>query len=192
MDNYMYRPTPQPQEQQKELANCRKRNPSVEDSTRISIMSKKMKLHKNEEDVINCTKSSNCTSSQGHGSDGTNRSSSAVFNTLANASNANKSAQSRLLPSPTKAVNWRLACFLASEYLSRGTLLGKPWPMKDSNGIPGENATAQPKKKLRGDVFAREKEAIYSTLTANFLRSDDIQIPDIFNPSQLAAWLGFK
>ncbi|GLJ36429.1 hypothetical protein SUGI_0731440 [Cryptomeria japonica] len=188
MDNYMYKPTPQPQEQRIELADCRKRKPFVEDDWRRSIMSKKMKLQKNKEHVMNNNNSSNSICSQGHGSGKSSRSPLSGFNPF---SNSHK-IPPRLLASPAKAVNWRLACFLASEYLSCGTLLGKTLPMKDVNGISGENATTQPKKKVNGDHSAREKEAIYSTLTANFLPSDDIHIPQIYNPSQLAAWLGFK
>ncbi|GLJ36430.1 hypothetical protein SUGI_0731520 [Cryptomeria japonica] len=191
MDNYMYRRSPQPEEQRKELANCRKRKPSVEDVRQRSIMSTKVRLHEKTEHVIN-NNSSNSSSSQGHGYGTTNRSPPAGLNSLVTTSNSDKTPLPSLVLSPPKAFNWRLACFLASEYLSRGTLLGKPWPTQKSDTMPWENATAHPKKKLRGDEAAREQEALYSSLTTNFLRSDDIHIPHIFNPSQLAAWLGFK
>ncbi|GLJ36433.1 hypothetical protein SUGI_0731580 [Cryptomeria japonica] len=192
MDNYMYWPKLHPQEQLTDLADCRIRKPSVEDDMRRGIRSKKMKLQKNTEHVINNNRNSNFTSSKRHGSVRTSRSPPVESNSVANASNAYKIPPPRLPSSPAKAVNWRLACFLASEYLSGGTLLGKPWPTEDSDTIPWENYTPRPKKKLRGHEASREKEALYSTLTANFLLSDDIHIPHIFNPSQLAAWLGFK
>lgn len=85
-----------------------------------------------------------------------------------------------------KLVNWRLACFLSNEYLSRGTLLGSLWPPQDSNskskpmsGSSDENA----------DEIRREKERLYGTVTG-FLRDGDVHLPGIMNPSQLASWLG--
>lgn len=93
---------------------------------------------------------------------------------------------SRRLVNEKKLVNWRLACFLSYEYLSRGTLLGSLWPPQDSNskskpmsGSPDENA----------DEIRREKERLYATVTG-FLRDGDVHLPGIMNPSQLASWLG--
>jgi hypothetical protein len=37
----------------------------------------------------------------------------------------------------------------------------------------------------------KEKERLYYTF-ADFLRSGDVHIPGIVNPSQLAAWLGLS
>ncbi|GLJ36399.1 hypothetical protein SUGI_0730830 [Cryptomeria japonica] len=192
MDKYMHRSPLRPQQQQKEWADCRRRKPFVEDDRRTSIMSKKMRLLKDAEYFMSNNVSSNYSSFQGHGSARTSQSPPAGFDPLPIASNGHKIPPPCLPPSGAKAVNRRLACFLAREYLHRGTLLGKPWPPQDSNTTPRENATAQPKKKLRGDEAAREQEALYSTLTTDFLRSDDIHIPGIFNPTQMAAWFGFK
>jgi hypothetical protein len=80
-----------------------------------------------------------------------------------------------------KVVNWRLACFMCNEYLTRGTLLGRPWPPQDSNPNWHEN----------NDESRREKERLYHTLT-DFLQAGDAHLPGIVNPSQLAAWLGLK
>ncbi|GLJ36400.1 hypothetical protein SUGI_0730840 [Cryptomeria japonica] len=192
MEKHMHRSPPRPQQQQKEWADCRKRKPFVEDDRRISIVSKKMRLFKDTEYFTNNNASSNYTSYQGQGSARTSQSPQAGFDPLAIASNGHKIPPPCLPPPGAKAVNRRLACFLAREYLQRGTLMGKPWPPQDSNTTPRENATAQLKKNLRGDEAAREQEALYSTLTSNFLCSDDIHIPGIFNPSQMAAWFGLK
>lgn len=80
-----------------------------------------------------------------------------------------------------KVVNWRLACFMCNEYLTRGTLLGRPWPPQDSNPNWQENK----------DGTGSEKERLYHTLT-DFLQAGDVHLPGIVNPSQLAAWLGLK
>eukprot|EP01018_Ginkgo_biloba_P022515 Gb_14928 [translate_table: standard] len=79
---------------------------------------------------------------------------------------------------PSKHVNWRLACFLANEYLSRGTLLGNDRWQHDK--IQQEQSPAESR---------RYKQRLYLILM-DFLRSEDVQIPGIVNPSQLAAWLG--
>ncbi|GLJ36425.1 hypothetical protein SUGI_0731370 [Cryptomeria japonica] len=192
MDKYMHRPPLRPQKQQKDLADFKRRKPSVEDDWRTSITSKKIRLLKDTEYLINNKVSSEYTSSQGQGSARTSQSPPAGFDPLPVASYAHKSSPPSLEPSRSKAVNWRLACFLAREYLSRGTLLGKPWPPQDSNVRPRENATVQPNKDLQGDEAASEREEQYSTFTTNFLRSDDVHIPGICNPSQIVAWLGFK
>ncbi|GLJ36404.1 hypothetical protein SUGI_0730900 [Cryptomeria japonica] len=189
MEKYIYRSPPQLQHLQKELSNCRRRKPFVEDDRQRSIPIKKMRLHKDTQHLI-YNDSSISTFSQEHRSVRISGSQSPGFDPLAVASNAHKISLSSSPPSPAKAVNWRLACFMAREYLSRGTLLGKPWPPQDSNMRPQENATAQPKKNLQGDKAASERETLYYTLTTDFLRSDDIHIPSIFNPSQMAAWLG--
>ncbi|GLJ36401.1 hypothetical protein SUGI_0730850 [Cryptomeria japonica] len=189
MDKYMHRSSPRPQ---KDWADCRRRKPFVEDDRRTSIMSKKMRLLNDTQYFTNNDSSSNYTSYQGQGSARTSQSPQAGFDPLAIVSNRHKIPTPCLPPSGAKAVNRRLACFLAREYLHRGTLLGKPWPPQDSNSTPRGNTTAQPKKNLRGDEATREQEVLYSTLTTDFLRSDDIHIPGIFNPSQMAAWFGFK
>lgn len=80
-----------------------------------------------------------------------------------------------------KAVNWRLACFMCNEYLTRGTLLGSPWPPQDSN----------PNGQQNNDESRRDKERLYHTLT-DFVQAGDVHLPGIVNPSQLAAWLGLK
>jgi hypothetical protein len=95
-----------------------------------------------------------------------------------------------------KAVNWRLACFLANEYLTRRTLLGRPWPPQDSNPkcYHENNDKSKPKSaSLNQDEFQsrREKERLYYTL-ADFLRTGDVHLSGIVNPSQLAAWVGLK
>jgi hypothetical protein len=82
-----------------------------------------------------------------------------------------------------KLVNWRLACFMSNEYLTRGTLLGRPWPPQDSNNSKNPDREA--------DESRREKERLYYTLT-DFLRAGDVHLPEIVNPSQMAAWLGLN
>jgi len=95
----------------------------------------------------------------------------------------------------TKVVNWRLACFMCNEYLTRGTLLGRPWPQRDSKPNSHENNDkSQPKSgslDQDGDESKREKERLYHTL-ADFLQAGDVHLPGIVNPSQLATWLGLK
>jgi hypothetical protein len=76
---------------------------------------------------------------------------------------------------------------MANEYLTHGTLLGKP-PPQDSNTERHEvtSATEEESPESR-----REKERLYYTL-ADLLRAGDVHIPGIVNPSQLAAWLGLQ
>lgn len=83
-----------------------------------------------------------------------------------------------------KAVNWRLACFMANEYLTHGTLLGRPWPPQDSNPKCGH----ENKYKSKPKSAALDK---YHTLT-DFLRAGDVHLPGIVNPSQLASWVGLN
>ncbi|GLJ36435.1 hypothetical protein SUGI_0731650 [Cryptomeria japonica] len=168
---------------QKELPDSRRRKPSSdEDDGRSGRTSKKMRLEKEKENAnnINNNDSSNSTSSslqQGQGFSRSSRSPRAGLDPLT--SNSHKTLLTNLPPPKGKVVNWRLACFMAREYLSRGTLLGKPWPPQDSNP-------------RQGDETAKEKERLYSVVSTDFLRSDDVHIPGILNPSQLVTWLGFK
>jgi len=94
-----------------------------------------------------------------------------------------------------KVVNWRLACYMSNEYLTRGTLLGRPWPPQDSKPNWHENNDkSEPNSgplDEDGDESRRDKERLYHTL-ADFLRAGDVHLPGIVNPSQLAAWLGLK
>lgn len=99
-------------------------------------------------------------------------------------------------PENEKKVNWRLACFMSHEYLTRGTLLGRPWPPQDSNPQCRyeKNDKSEPRSSCldqEGDESKREKERLYLTL-ADFLRTGDVHLPGIVNPSQLAAWLGLN
>ena len=104
---------------------------------------------------------------------------------------------SSLPPRPSanekKVVNWRLACFMCNEYLTRGTLLGRPWPPQDSKPNCHESdEKLQPKSGCLdqdGDECRREKERLYHTIT-DFLKEGDVHLPGIVNPSQVAAWLG--
>ncbi|GLJ15567.1 hypothetical protein SUGI_0255800 [Cryptomeria japonica] len=91
-------------------------------------MSKKMRLLKDAEYLINDNASLNYNVYQAHGSARTSQSPLTGFDPLAIASNGHKIPPPCLPPSGAKAINRRLACFLAREYLQRGTLLGKPWP----------------------------------------------------------------
>ncbi|GLJ36423.1 hypothetical protein SUGI_0731330 [Cryptomeria japonica] len=192
MEKYMHRFPPQPQRQQKELGDCRRRKPFVEDDWRRSTPFKKMRLIQDTQHVINNNENSKSTFYQVHGCARTSRSPLPGFDPLAVTSNAHKMPPPSSAHSRSKAVNWRLACFLAREYLCHGTLLGKPWPLQDSNLRPQGIGTAQSKKELHTDKAASEREAQYFTFTTNFLRSDDTHIPGICNPSQMVAWLGFK
>lgn len=87
-----------------------------------------------------------------------------------------------------KLVNWRLACFMSNEYLTRGTLLGRPWPPQDSND---ESKAKSGSLDENADESRSEKERLYRTLT-DFLRAGDVHLPGIVNPSQLASWLGLN
>lgn len=98
-----------------------------------------------------------------------------------------------------KIANWKLACYLANEYMTNGTLLGRKIieqqhhhqdcrngnrplvlevPLPDTN----EEIRKQPQKEKQGIV-------IYSTIM-EFLCSDDLHLPGIVNPTQLVAWMG--
>lgn len=98
-----------------------------------------------------------------------------------------------------KIANWKLACYLANEYMTNGTLLGRriieqqhhhqdcrngnrplvlEVPLPDTH----EEIRKQPQKEKQGIV-------IYSTIM-EFLCSDDLHLPGIVNPTQLVAWMG--
>jgi hypothetical protein len=101
--------------------------------------------------------------------------------------------QGRQSVNEKKLVNWRLACFMSNEYLTRGTLLGRPWPPQDSNpSRHGINHKSMPKSVSLDqdeDENRREKETLYHTLSES-LRAGDVHLAGIVNPSQLAAWIG--
>jgi len=95
-----------------------------------------------------------------------------------------------------KTVNWRLACFLAHEYLTGRTLLGSQWPPQDSNSKRGHGNSDKPNPKFVAfdkdtDEKRNDKERVYHTL-ADSLRTGDVHLPGIVNPSQLASWVGLN
>lgn len=97
-----------------------------------------------------------------------------------------------------KIANWKLACYLANEYMTNGTLLGRRIMDQQQhqdcrNGnrpvvleVPLPDTTEEIRKQQQ-----KEKQGIiiYSTIM-DFLRSDDLHLPGIVNPTQLAAWMG--
>lgn len=106
----------------------------------------------------------------------------------------NPNLQVRRSVNEKKLVNWGLACFMSNEYLTRGTLLGRPWPPQESNpsghrmyckSTPESASLDQDEDESRRDKQA----ALYHTVTDS-LRTGNVHLPGIVNPSQLAAWLG--
>lgn len=99
-----------------------------------------------------------------------------------------------------KTANWKLACYLANEYMTNGTLLGRRMIDQQQrqdcrNGnrsvvleAPLPDTTKEIRKQQQ-----KEKQGIiiYSTIM-DFLRSDDLHLPGIVNPTQLAAWMGLE
>jgi hypothetical protein len=166
---------------------------------------RRTKMRMGKEITDSSGKNSNCTSSslykqpQPNGEGGsTGRSPRPGFDPQTNDNLYKTSARSPNLPpqlsvNETKVVNWRLACCMCNEYLTLGTLLGRPWPTQDSKPNWHENnGKSQPKSgslDQDGDESRREKERLYHTL-ADFLQAGDVHLPGIVNPSQLAAWLG--
>ncbi|KAL4190454.1 hypothetical protein AMTRI_Chr07g24870 [Amborella trichopoda] len=69
--------------------------------------------------------------------------------------------------------NRLLACYLAHEFLSRGTLFGRSW------------SRAEPSHVRRGGDGDRQ---IYANV-AEMMKSDDVHLSGIVNPTQLASWL---
>ncbi|ERN18898.1 hypothetical protein AMTR_s00067p00161830 [Amborella trichopoda] len=75
--------------------------------------------------------------------------------------------------------NRLLACYLAHEFLSRGTLFGRSWSRAAGS------SRAEPSHVRRGGDGDRQ---IYANV-AEMMKSDDVHLPGIVNPTQLASWL---
>ncbi|KZV43583.1 Embryo sac development arrest 6 [Dorcoceras hygrometricum] len=71
--------------------------------------------------------------------------------------------------------NWLLAGYMAYEFLSRGTLLGKKF---DPARL--EESSSQPRGELEPTTYGE---------VAKLLRSDGAHIPGVVNPTQLARWI---
>ncbi|XP_031483477.1 uncharacterized protein LOC116252957 [Nymphaea colorata] len=90
----------------------------------------------------------------------------------------------------TTATNHLLACYLAHEFLSRGTLLGRAF---DRHDAPTRTASSEPKNLAEAErqpggasTGACQTYADVSVL----LKDDGVHLPGIVNPSQLARWIG--
>lgn len=89
--------------------------------------------------------------------------------------------------------NWLLAGYLAHEFLTRGTLLGRPWdPVQNvavpvsNGGNPNENDEAEERRRReRRQVEDGERYVE----VANLLKTDGAHVPGIVNPTQLASFL---
>lgn len=99
-----------------------------------------------------------------------------------------------------KIANWKLACYLANEYMTNGTLLGRRIIDQQQhqdcrNGSRSVVLEAPLPETIEGTRKQQQKEKqgiiIYSTIM-DFLRSDDLHLPGIVNPTQLAAWMGLE
>ncbi|KAG2719261.1 hypothetical protein I3843_03G250700 [Carya illinoinensis] len=89
--------------------------------------------------------------------------------------------------------NRLLAGYLAHEYLTRGTLLGRPWdPVQDeavsvsNRGDPNGNGEAEERRR-RGPRQVEDYERYVGV--ANLLKTDGAHVPGIVNPTQLASFL---
>ncbi|XP_078440075.1 uncharacterized protein LOC144710240 [Wolffia australiana] len=67
--------------------------------------------------------------------------------------------------------NWLLAGYLAHEFLTKGTLLGRP-----------------PEQRRRPRAAAEKSTAAYDDV-AYLLKTDGAHVAGVVNPSQLALWL---
>ncbi|OAY67325.1 hypothetical protein ACMD2_00391 [Ananas comosus] len=88
-------------------------------------------------------------------------------------------APPQLKAEPDKTGNRLLAGYLAHEFLTRGTILGKAW---DPN--PRARSRAEPSGE-RGSAKAPRSYAD----VAHLLLTDGAHVPGVLNPTQLAQWL---
>ncbi|XP_041006490.1 uncharacterized protein LOC121251193 [Juglans microcarpa x Juglans regia] len=89
--------------------------------------------------------------------------------------------------------NRLLAGYLAHEYLTRGTLLGRPWdPVQDeavpvSNGGTSNENGEDEERPRRGRRQVEDYERYVEVV--NLLKTDGAHVPGIVNPTQLASFL---
>ncbi|KAM0941908.1 hypothetical protein DsansV1_C15g0132631 [Dioscorea sansibarensis] len=87
-------------------------------------------------------------------------------------------------PSEPASTNWVLAGYLAHEFLSKGTLLGR---VCGSDLSPPDPVTKlNPKPELEKSKAKARRE--YADV-AKLMKVDGVHIPGIVNPTQLAQWL---
>ncbi|CAN6460351.1 unnamed protein product [Victoria cruziana] len=91
---------------------------------------------------------------------------------------------------PTTPTNHLLACYLAHEFLSRGTLLGRTLDRRDP---PTRPASSEPKNVAETERHpagaATRARQVYADVSV-LLKDDGVHLPGIVNPSQLARWIG--
>nr|VVV80595.1 unnamed protein product [Nymphaea colorata] len=85
-----------------------------------------------------------------------------------------RTSRSQAAPEP-KPTNHLLACYLAHEFLTRGTLLGSSFRRPEVE--PTAKAEQPHPRQAYADV-------------ACLLKGDGVHLPGIVNPSQLARWVG--
>lgn len=96
-----------------------------------------------------------------------------------------KPATSPAKPAVPVSSNKLLAGYLAHEFLTKGTLLGKDFDPARAVAVPlkaGRSREAEPSEKVKPnqDCYAE---------VANLVKSDGIHIQGIVNPTQLARWI---
>ncbi|CAN6486232.1 unnamed protein product [Victoria cruziana] len=82
-------------------------------------------------------------------------------------------AEPKANPAPT---NYLLACYMAHEFLTRGTLLGRRFPQKET-------------KSASTDEKPHSTHQAYADLSC-LIKDDGVHLPGIVNPTQLARWVG--
>ncbi|XP_039116752.1 uncharacterized protein LOC120252701 [Dioscorea cayenensis subsp. rotundata] len=85
-------------------------------------------------------------------------------------------------PSEPASTNWLLAGYLAHEFLTKGTLLGRVCVSDPSK--PDPVTKPNPKPELEKAKALREYADV-----AKLMKVDGVHIPGIVNPTQLAQWL---
>ncbi|PON37721.1 embryo sac development arrest protein [Parasponia andersonii] len=86
--------------------------------------------------------------------------------------------------------NRLLACYMAYEFLTNGTLFGQKFDPARAEAVPvgGSSSAESRKPKLEAEPIVRKEHQSYSEV-ASILKTDGAHIPGIVNPTQLARWI---
>ncbi|ERN18899.1 hypothetical protein AMTR_s00067p00162430 [Amborella trichopoda] len=95
---------------------------------------------------------------------------------------AQSSKDSKQCRAEAEPANRILAYYLAHEFLSRGTLFGRTWSRPVGSSRADQDGT---NSSIRGTSPNRP---IYTNVS-RILKSENVHLPGIVNPTQLSHWL---
>lgn len=90
---------------------------------------------------------------------------------------------------PPVSSNRLLAGYMAYEFLTKGTILGRKFDPARGEPSPSSPATWKKAKTGAEEPSETKKEHQSYSEVASILKTDGAHIPGVVNPSQLARWL---